>query len=184
MVLSGHSDVSYLSKSKARSCAGIDFFLSNNSSDPPNNGAVLTVAQIIKTVMSSTAEAELGALYINIREAIPVRHALIAMGHPQPPTPMQTDNTTSLRVVKNTISPCRTKSMDMRFHWLRCRKAQQKFCHYWRPGPTNNGDYVTKHHAAVHHRAMRTKRLAEKITLDILRQKKRPLIIRSTARVC
>ena len=39
--------------------------MSDNSISPPNNGAVLTVAKIIKEVMSSAAEAELGALYIN-----------------------------------------------------------------------------------------------------------------------
>ena len=107
--------------------------------------------QIIKAVMSSAAEAKLGALYINFREAIPARHTLIAMGHLQPPTSTQTDNTTALRVVNNTIAPRRTKAMGMRFHWLRFRKYQQQFCHYWQPGPTNNGDYLTKHHAAVHH---------------------------------
>ena len=72
--------------------------------------------------MSSAAEAEIGALYINSREAIPQRHLLEEMGHPQPPTPIQIDNTTALGVVTNTIQPKRTKAMDMRFHWLRCRK--------------------------------------------------------------
>ena len=47
---------------------------------PENNGAVHTVAQIIKTVMSSAVEAELGALYINCRKAIPARHLLEAIG--------------------------------------------------------------------------------------------------------
>jgi hypothetical protein len=32
---------------------------------PPNNGAILTIATNIKVVMSSAAEAELGALYLN-----------------------------------------------------------------------------------------------------------------------
>ena len=39
--------------------------------------------------MSSAAEAEIGALYINAREAIPQRQLLEEMGHPQPPTPIQ-----------------------------------------------------------------------------------------------
>ena len=43
---------------------------------PANNGAILTVSQLIKAVMSSSAEAELGALFINYREAIPSQHAL------------------------------------------------------------------------------------------------------------
>jgi hypothetical protein len=32
----------------------------------------VVIAQIIKAVMSSTAEAELGALYINAKEIIPL----------------------------------------------------------------------------------------------------------------
>ena len=59
--------------------------------------------------MSSAAEAEIGALYINSREAIPQRHLLEEMGHPQPPTPIQIDNTTALGVVKNTIQPKKQK---------------------------------------------------------------------------
>ena len=86
---------------------------------PENNGAVHTVAQIIKTVMSSAAEAELRALYINCREAIPARHLLKAMKHRHSPTPMQTNNSTALCVVTNKIQPKRTKAMDTRFHWLR-----------------------------------------------------------------
>ncbi len=77
--------------------------------------------------MSSAAEAELGALYINAREAIPMQHLLEEMGHKQPPTPIQTDNNTALGVVTNNIQPRRTKAMDMQFHWLRCRDAQGQF---------------------------------------------------------
>ena len=47
------------------------------------------------------------------------------MGHPQPETPMQTDNTTALGVVNNNIQPRRTKAMDMRVHWLRDREAKK-----------------------------------------------------------
>jgi hypothetical protein len=46
------------------------FFLSNDNEFPPNNGAILTIATIIKAVMLSVAEAELGALYINAKEAV------------------------------------------------------------------------------------------------------------------
>ncbi len=71
MVLVVHSDASYLSEPKARSRAGGHFFLSLDTEDPINNGAVLNIAQLIKAVMSSAVEAELGALYINAREAVP-----------------------------------------------------------------------------------------------------------------
>ncbi len=77
--------------------------------------------------MSSAAEAELGALYINAQEAVPQRRTLAEMGHKQPQTPMQTNNTTALGVENNNIQPQRTKAMDMRFHWLRDREAQRQF---------------------------------------------------------
>jgi hypothetical protein len=109
----GCSNALYLPKTKARSWAGGHFFVSNNTAEPPNNGAVLTIAQIIKAVMSSAAEAKVGALYINCREAVPACHTLKFMGHPQPPTPMQTDNTTALGVVNNTIIK-ELKAMDMK----------------------------------------------------------------------
>ena len=57
MVLAAHSDASYLIEPKARSRAGGHFFMSNNTTFPPNNGAVLNIAQIIKNVMTSAAEA-------------------------------------------------------------------------------------------------------------------------------
>jgi hypothetical protein len=117
MVLAEHSNTSYLSKSKARSRAGGHFFMSNNTAKPPNNGAILTIAQIIKAVMSLAAEAEVGALYINCREAIPACHTLKFMGHPQPLTPIQTDNTTVLGVVNNNVIK-KLKAMDMQYHWL------------------------------------------------------------------
>ncbi len=70
MVLVIHSDAGYANEKKARSCTGGHFFLSNNNPDPPNNGAILTNVTIIKNVMSSAAEAEIGALYVNAKEAI------------------------------------------------------------------------------------------------------------------
>ena len=76
MVLAAHSDVSYLSKTKSQSRAGGNFFMAGDIAVPKNNGAIHTVAQIIKTVISSAAEAELGALYINFRGAILTRHLL------------------------------------------------------------------------------------------------------------
>ena len=68
MILAGHSNASYLSETNARSRAGGHFFMSNNDAIPHNNGAILTISQIIKAVMSSVAEAEIGALYINCKE--------------------------------------------------------------------------------------------------------------------
>jgi hypothetical protein len=70
MVLVVHSNASYLSKRKVPSHASGHFFMSTNTANPEDNGTVLNLAQLIKTVMSSTAEAELGALYINACKVI------------------------------------------------------------------------------------------------------------------
>ena len=74
--------------------------MSSDSPEPPNNGAILTRAQIIKALMYSTAEAKLGALYINCKEEIPAQHALEEIVNKKNPTLMQTKNTTALGVIK------------------------------------------------------------------------------------
>jgi hypothetical protein len=155
MVLAIHSDASYLSEPKARSRAGGQYFLSSNGSNPPNNGAILNVAKIIKAVMSSAAEAELDALFIDPKTAVPIRTMLQELGHLQPPTPIQTDNSTAYGVINNKIQPKSTKAMDMRFYWLKDRESVEQFKYHWCPGKENYGDYWTKHHPALHHQAMR-----------------------------
>ncbi len=181
MVLAGHSDASYLSETNAQSRAGGHLFMSNDDAIPSNNGVILTISQIIKAVMSSAAEAKIGALYINCKGAIPARHALEFLGHKQPPTPMQTDNTTALGVVNNNVMKT-LKSMDMKCHWLRCQINQRQFHHYWAAGKSNNGDYVTKHHASIHHQTMRPIFLTPLTILQNLRNRNQSQL--PVARVC
>ena len=169
MILAVHSDASYLSETNARSRVGGHFFLSADDPIPADNGAILTIAQILKAVMSSAAEAELGGLFINAREAVHIRNVLDAMGHKQPRTPIQCDNSTATGIVNNKILPKATKPMDMRFHWLRCRHTQKMFRFFWRPGPTNKGDYPSKHHPGAHHRATRPEFLTPRKYLDDFR---------------
>ena len=95
MVLEFHSDVSYLSEPNTRSRTGGNLFLLGYTINPTNNGAVLNITQIIKSVMTSVAGDELGALFMNIGEAVPQLMTLEEMGHPNPPTPMQTDKSTN-----------------------------------------------------------------------------------------
>jgi hypothetical protein len=155
MVLAIHSDTSYLSEPKARSRAGGHMFMAGRDNIPTNNGALLNILQIIWAVMSLAAEAELGALFINAKTAVAMHHTLKELGHPQPPTPMQTDNKTTNEVLTNKIMPKALKAMDMRFHWLQCREAQGQFKYFWRPGTQNWADYFTKHYPASHHKANR-----------------------------
>ena len=145
--------------------------MSTDQQFPPNNGAVHTIAQIIRNVMASACEAEIGAMFVNAREAVPMRQTLHEMGHPQPKTPMQTDNTAAHQVVSNNVQPKRTKSMDKNFHWLRDRAAQKQFRYYWRPGPKNLADYHTKHHPGKHHQNMRGEFFSPPRVLEDLRRR-------------
>ena len=109
----------------------------------------------MKNVVSSAAEAELGALFHNAQTACPLRVALEEMGHPQPATPIQTDNSTASGIINDTVKQKRSKAMDMRFYWLRDRVRQGQFHVYWKAGAGNKADYFTKHHPTSHHRTMR-----------------------------
>jgi len=155
MKLAIHSNTSYLSEPKARSRAGGHMFMAGSEEIPINNGAVLNTSQIIKAVMSSAAEAELGALFINAKTAVSMRRTLEELGHLQESMPIQTDNLTAHALLTNKILPKALKAMDMRFHWLRCRGAQDQYQFYWRPGTQNLADYWTKHHPASHHKLFR-----------------------------
>ena len=92
MILARHADAGLLNESGAISRAGAHIILSENEPKPKLNGPILTIAQIIKIVMASAAEAEMAALFIKAKNMIPLRHALIQIGRPQPQTPIQTDH--------------------------------------------------------------------------------------------
>ena len=155
MILAAHSDASFLNESKSRSRAGAHIFLTEDEPIPRFNGAILTIAQIIKFVMASAAEAELAALFITAREMVPLRQTLIEMGWPQPKSPIQTDNSTAVGFTNDTIVGRRVKMMDMRINWLRCRESQDQFRYYWDKGSNNWADYSTKHHPPIYHLAHR-----------------------------
>jgi hypothetical protein len=172
MVLHVHSDASYLSEKKARSRAGGYFFLSDplanplqapppDSPPPPSNGAVHVHSSILVPVLSSATEAELAALFHNGKEAAMLRTTLEDMGHPQPATPIQTDNACASGICNETVKQRRSKAMDMRFYWIRDRVKQGQFLVHWRKGSENLADYFTKHHSPSHHRKIRSQYLVE-----------------------
>ncbi len=80
--------------------ASFSYWTKTNS--PPNNGAILTNATIIKAVIALAAKAKLGALYLNAKEVVYLGQIFIEMGHLQPQTSIQTDNTwqTEWQIIK------------------------------------------------------------------------------------
>ena len=90
--------------------------------------------------MSSAVDEEFGTLFVKSKQGVPAHNILKEMGHRQPPTPIQTDNTTAIGVVNKKNQIKQTKSMDVQFHWMGDRENKKRFRYYWGPGKTNNGD--------------------------------------------
>jgi hypothetical protein len=88
-------------------------FMAGEDEIPINNGAVLNILQVIKSVMSSAAEAELAALFINAKTAVSMCTMLKELGNPQTQTLMQTNNSTAHALLTNKILPKVLKAMDM-----------------------------------------------------------------------
>jgi hypothetical protein len=134
MILHIHSDASYLLVSNARIRLSGLFFLGNKSPKQETlNRSILNVAAVIKNVVSSAAESEVGACFHNAQAGAPLRVTLTELGHTQPPTPLRTDNSTAYGIMKETIKQKRSKAMDMRYHWLTDRVRQKQFDIYWCP---------------------------------------------------
>jgi hypothetical protein len=119
IILHIHSDASYLSVSNARSFLGGLFFCGGK---PPQedtlNGSILNVVSVIKNVVASAAESEVGACFQNAQSVAPLRVTLTELSLIQPSTPIRTYNSTEFGILNETIKQKRSKEMDMRYHWL------------------------------------------------------------------
>jgi hypothetical protein len=115
MILNIHSNAGYLNTPKARSRAGGHLFMSSKpkKGEQQHNRPLLTFSTILRSVVTSAAEAEIGALFLNAKEGVNIRNILHEMGHPQPATNMQTDNTTAPGILRATCKQQRSKTMDM-----------------------------------------------------------------------
>jgi hypothetical protein len=180
MQLTIHSDASYLSEPKAKSRIGGYFYLGGKSDSrmkPLSNGPLLCHTTVLKRVVSSVAEAEFRALFVNAKEVTDKRTTLSEMGHKQDATDLATDDTTTDGIINNTVQQKRSKGMDMRFYWVKDRVEQKQSNVGWAPGDTNLGDYFTKHHSPAHHKRMRRYYLHDKHS-PMIRQDTRLSILR------
>ena len=111
----------------------------------------MALSKIIKHVLASESEAENEALFYNCKAAIPLRLTLEEMEYPKPKTPVTSDNTAALGLIKKTMIPKSAKSYDMRFNFFKCRQAQNQFNMLWRKGTSNRANYHTKKHSTKHY---------------------------------
>jgi hypothetical protein len=158
MQLVVHSDASYNSERNARSRAGGIFFLPRLPTSPyrtsaiPHptkqplllNGLIDASTTIIRTVVASACEAEYAALFHNCQQALSLRLALDFLGYPQKPTSIISDNLCAVNIANGSAKPKKSKSMNMRYHWVRDQLHLHLFSIAWAPGEHNLADFFTK----------------------------------------
>ncbi len=163
MILHVDSDAAYLVQDGARSRIAGHYILSSRPPPAPQipikqpNAPILVECKTLRNVVASAAEAETGGLFHNAQNIMHIRHLLHSIGHPQPPTPLKTDNNTASAFVNKTLRQRKSKSWDMRYHWLRDRELQRLLRVFWDRGIHNDADYFTKHHPPSHHQSVRSR---------------------------
>ena len=160
MQLAVDSDASYLVAPGAKSRYAGHFYLEANPhpanyNKAPNNAAIHTECRTLRNVVCSAAEAECGGLFHNAQVAVSIRRILEAINHPQKATRIKTDNKTANSFVHASMRAKRSKTWDMRYHWLREQTTKKTLAIYWDKGTNNDGDYFTKHHSPMVHRTQR-----------------------------
>ncbi len=158
MVMNIHSDVSYLSKPEAKSRACGHFFMGSlpKDGDPIKlNGVFHTLCSILRFVVASAAETELGARFLNCQEGMIFKTTLEDLGHPQPKIPVHCNNATAIGIANNSIKRQRSQAMEMRYFWTCEKDAQNVYSFKWHPNMENLADYQSKHRPRAHHTAVR-----------------------------
>ena len=139
------SDFSYLTRSHARSVGGgISYLGYIDSTSDFINGNIYAFSKVIDVVVASVGEGEYASVFLNAQAGEYIRTILIALGHPQPPTTIYCDNKCAVGLANDTVKMKRSKSIDMRFHWIRDRVKQCHFTVIWIKGANNLADFFTK----------------------------------------
>ena len=136
------SDASYNSRPKGRSVAGGIMYLGGSAT--ALNGAIVAVSTLVDVVVASAYEAELAAVYTNMQRAEWLRTILAALGYPQGTTEIVTDNSVAVAFANDLCKQTRSKSIDLRFHWVRDRCRQRHFDVAYVKGSDNSADFYTK----------------------------------------
>ena len=132
----------------------------------------------MKFVAASAAEAELSALYLNVKQGRIIRLVLEEIGHPQPPTPINCDNLTTTGIVNGTVKRQRSRSMEKNYFYVIDQVDNKQFIVEWYPGHENLGDYISKHHEEKHHKEVRNIYLHDVNSPRYLQRAKRPSLLR------
>ena len=153
MILNIHLDVSYLSVRNGRSRACGHFFLGSmpkNGDTTRLNGAISTLYTILKSLIASVAEAELGVLCMCVKEGRIMR-LISKVGYPQLATPIHCDNATAVGIVNGKVKIQRSRCMEMRYFYSWDQVKRGFFDVKWHQGQENLGNYQSKTLMRKHH---------------------------------
>ena len=152
MILHAAVDGSYLSRKNSGSVAGGCFFLgpipsaSSTEPSPPYipNAPLHKFSTRVPVVVASAAEVEYAAVFGGMQVCCELRTTLASLGYHQPPTPVFVDNLCAIGLATSTVRPKKSKSIDMRFDWIRDRVKQKVFTVAKIDGTSNLADFFTK----------------------------------------
>jgi hypothetical protein len=148
MILHINLDAAFLVQKNAGSRYAGHYFLSDmplnapTKPKPRHNGLILTVCKKLQGIMHLAAKCETSGVFSDGQATIICRTALHALGHPQPPTPLKTNNTTAHSLVHANVCQCRSTTWDMCWNWLCSPAAKQQLLIYWDWGKNNRSDYL------------------------------------------
>ena len=144
MELKFHCDGSHNSPKWAKGIAGGYFYLGDKHDPMALNGAIHVMCKTIPVVTSSAGETEYATLFMAGQEASMLRSTLESLGYVQPPTIGIIDNAFAVGLCNDSIKAKLSKSIDLRFHWIRDRVRQGQFIVMWKKGLDNVADFFTK----------------------------------------
>ena len=140
MILRIHSDASHLSRSNSGSVAGGIHYL--GTSDPYFiNAPIHCHSTGIPVVCAAVSESEYAGVFSNAQIAVDERNCLASLGYPQPPTVVFCDNECAVGLANETVRAKKSKSIDMRFDWIRDRVKQLQLIVDFIPGALNLADF-------------------------------------------
>jgi hypothetical protein len=124
--------------------AGGYFYLGDKHDPMALNGAIHVMCKTIPVVTASAGETEYATLFMAGQEASMLRSTLESLGYVQPPTIGIVDNAFAVGLCNDSIKAKLSKSIDLRFHWIRDRVRQGQFIVMWKKGLDNVADFFTK----------------------------------------
>jgi hypothetical protein len=162
MKLMAHTDASFCSERASRSRAAHVMWIGDDDPLALDNAIVDANSQVITTVCASATEAEYVATYLGAQPIEHMRNALDALGHPQAASTIVVDNLCARGIAHREVTQRRTKSILLRYHWVRDRVDLGHLAITWAPAEANVADPLTKPIPGYKLRALRSRYLTDR----------------------